>query len=113
MCYDYAIAQQQITWQKYFGSAVSGCRGLSIVQLNDSGFAVLGWSPGLKIIRTDKFGSVLWTKNCIGGLIGSKIIKTIDGGFAIISSGPGAYPLLIKTNSLGDTLWTHFPKNHI
>ncbi len=36
--------------------------------------------------------------------VGKSIIRTIDGGYVIMGSSDG-YPCLIKTDSLGDTIW--------
>src|SRR5215210_5012221 len=75
---------QQITWQKYLANVQLGNNGHGIVQLEDSGFAIAARNNfDLLLIRTDKFGDTLWTKNYLNqGIIG-KLIKTKDSGFAI------------------------------
>jgi hypothetical protein len=65
------------------------------------------------LIRTDSLGDTLWTKT-YGGVqwdYGYSIEQTFDGGYIIAgfthSFGAGsADAYLIKTDSLGDTLWT-------
>jgi len=89
-----------------------------VKQTADSGFIAVGWNnlPGTQdviLIKTNALGDTLWTK--IYGetedVIGFSVDITSDGGY-ILLGGTYSTPLenpkvyLIKTDSLGDTLWT-------
>ncbi len=65
------------------------------------------------VIKTDAMGDTLWTKTFgkNGDDYGNSIHQTSDEGYILTgtttSYGAGNYDLwLIKTNTLGDTLWT-------
>jgi hypothetical protein len=65
------------------------------------------------LIRTDANGDTLWTRTygTAAAYLGHTVDLTADGGFALTgvtrSFGAGAYDAwLIRTDSLGDTLWT-------
>ncbi len=108
-----------IQWTKTFGGPNPDVC-VSIKQTTDGGFALLGWTQSfgagnsdIYFIKTDASGNDIWRKT-YGGVnfdIGTSMQQTSDGGYIISartnSFGAGnmdAY--LIKTNSLGDTLWT-------
>ncbi len=65
------------------------------------------------LLRINASGDTFWTKT-YGGTAnddGHSLLRTSDGGYIIAGStasfGAGSYDIyLIKTNSLGDTLWT-------
>lgn len=83
----------------------------------DGGFYLLSSSfdsllnkPILTLVKTDSNGTVLWAKSYAYMLvpeIHGFIKQTMDSGF-ILSSEWGT---IIKTNSLGDTLWTRIIEN--
>jgi hypothetical protein len=88
--------------------------------LPDSGFIIVGQTIvsdsgyyDIYLIKTDSSGDTLWTK-MIGGALndkGESIKQTPDKGYIITgqteSFGAGWWDVyLIKTNSVGDTLWT-------
>ncbi len=87
--------------------------------VSDGGFIIIGYhesSSGTDVwlIRTNSFGDTLWTK-MIGGpnsQSGWNVEQTTDGGFIIAAntesgiSGEDCDWWLVKTNSLGDTIWT-------
>ena len=65
------------------------------------------------MIRTDSIGDTLWTRKYGGSDYdnGISVQQTSDGGFVVVgwtqSFGAGSRDVyLIKTNSIGDTLWT-------
>ena len=105
-------------WTKAFGGTNLD-EGWSIQQTTDDGFIIAGitFSFGIDgdvyLIRTDSSGNTLWTKT-YGGTKwdnGFSAKQTIDGGFIIVgyttSFGAGYYDVyIVRTNSLGDTLWT-------
>ena len=97
--------------------------GNSVQQTNDGGYIMVGYISTLGdtlgdvyLIKTDSNGDTLWTKcygsiNHVSGFSGYSVKQTNDNGYIIIGSSDSAdYGiadlLLIKTNSIGDTLWT-------
>src|SRR5665213_969713 len=111
---------QLIQFQKTYGGS-NNEMAESVVQTDDGGYLMSGWTTSfgtggdIYLVKTNSVGDTLWTKS-YGGLQADygKAIQTSDGGYALgaatYSFGPGtpAYQnfLLIKINSLGDTLWS-------
>lgn len=87
-------------WTKTYNSSSDGVdRGRDIIELEDDGFMILGFSQISNwLLRTDTSGDTLWTKKMSSN--GESIKQTSDGGF--ILSG---YPLE-RTDGNGNTLWT-------
>ena len=61
------------------------------------------------LLKTDPNGSVIWNKTYQVGSYGNCVQQTTDGGYVLVGmivsdDQPDIY--LVKTNSLGDTLWT-------
>lgn len=106
-------------WTKIYGEVYSEY-AYSVEQTTDSGFIIAGTTESygagqfdVWIIKTDMNGDTLWTRTYGGELsdFGWSIIQTNDGGYAIAgftnSFRNGGYDVYaIKTNSIGDTLWT-------
>ncbi len=104
-------------WSKTYGGVGSDW-GYSIIQTNDGGYIVTGYTYSLGpqnvyLVKTDSMGDTLWTK-IYGGSEGDQgfcVQQTIDGGY-IISGLTYSFDVgngdvyLIKTDSFGDTLWT-------
>ncbi len=96
----------------------------TITSNKDSTFCVLGGLvlPSnfntISLSRLDKFGNLLWSNryNVLTDSFnsGSALINTFDNGFIIAggygknltSSGSASYPLIIKTDSLGNIMWS-------
>jgi len=108
----------QITFERTYGGGFSDVAH-SVVQTLDGGYAIAGftWSSGagvsdVYLIKTDSLGSVLWDST-YGGIsydVGYSLQQTSDGGYVITgytrSSGAGLSDVyLMKTDSLGNTLW--------
>ena len=108
----------QITFERTYGGGLSDVAH-SVVQTLDGGYAIAGftWSSGagvsdVYLIKTDSLGDVLWDST-YGGIsydVGYSVQQTFDGGYVITgytrSSGAGLNDVyLIKTDSLGNTLW--------
>jgi len=106
-------------WTKTYGGSGAD-EGSSALETIDRGYILIGWTSsygaGLNdfyLVRVDSLGNTLWTKT-YGGTnsdLGYSLQKTSDGGFIIlgytISFGAGLADFyLVKTDSLGDTLWT-------
>lgn len=107
-------------WTKTFGGS-SGDIGYGVKQTYDGGYIVVGetYSFGagegdVYLIKTDSIGDTLWTKTYGGDDhdTGSSVVQTYDGGYVIVGStysyGLGGINVyLIKTDSLGNTVWTN------
>lgn len=102
------------------GTYMQGDAGYSIAKTTDGGFIITGYTNSygnengdLFLLKINSEGIVTWTK-AYGGLnldVGNSVQQTIDGGFVITgltqSNASGISDLyIIKTNSLGDSLWT-------
>jgi hypothetical protein len=118
----YTIAFSQSTFQSTFESisAISNVSELkSVKQTSDGGYILIGrvfcdatGSEDIELIKTDSLCDTLWTK-CYGGIQpdqGISIIQTVDNGY--LFTGSSFQPpdilntLIIKADSIGDTLWT-------
>jgi len=106
-------------WTKtYGGSASDG--GVYVQQTTDGGYIIAGTTKSfgagntdIYLIRTNNTGDTIWTKTYGGPLedYPGSVQQTNDGGFIIVGStasfGSGNFDVyIIKTNSLGVTLWT-------
>jgi len=104
--------------KKYGGT--NDDEGNYVQQTQDSGYVILGttqsFGSGIRnayLIKTFINGDIEWTKTFTGNcpvtyatrdLLGKSLKQTDDGGYILLT---GAEPTLIRTNSVGDTLWTH------
>ena len=70
------------------------------VQTIDGGFLAVSEDT---LFRLDSVGNFLWKKNVYA--YAYRGIQTLDNGFAFIEEGDNGQRI-IKTNSLGDTLWS-------
>jgi hypothetical protein len=110
-----------IVWTNNYGLAPYGSYASSVIQTKDSGYMIGGYlgtiddsTYGFCLIRLNSLGDSLWTKTYLNDIsnIGLSIQQTNDGGFIItgysgVSTNTSTFKTyLIKTNSLGDTLWT-------
>jgi len=106
-------------WTRTYGGTVSDV-GTSVQQTTDGGYIIIGYTDSygsgnsdVYLIKTNSTGDTLWTKTYggIGYECGNYVRQTTDGGFIIVgftgSFGAGNNDVyLIKTNFIGDTLWT-------
>ncbi|MCK4397010.1 T9SS type A sorting domain-containing protein [candidate division WOR-3 bacterium] len=103
-------------WTRNYGETV-GARGYSVQQTFDGGYIIAGWigfpNIDVYIIKTDVDGDSLWAKIYGGSNYdwAWEVQQTLDLGYIVVgltqsfgSRGVNVY--LIKTDSLGDTLWT-------
>lgn len=105
-------------WVKTYGGA-SFDDGSMIIETSDSCLVVVGFTDSygagffdVYLFKTDTAGNILWWKTYGGteGDWGYGVHETHDGGFIVcgytgsFSTGSDIY--LIKTDSLGDSLWT-------
>jgi hypothetical protein len=106
-------------WTRTFGGRGDDY-GESVQQTSDSGYVIAGITASfgaggadVYLIRTDADGETLWTRT-FGGVNydwGSSVQQTSDGGYIVVGStesyGAGGTDVyLIKTDAVGDTLWT-------
>jgi len=102
-------------WRKSYG----GCMGYSIQQTSDKGFIVVGdtgtfsTDKDIYLVKTDSLGNTVWKRRLGGTNLeqGYCVQQTTDMGYIITgytySAGAGRKDVyLIKTDSLGDTLWS-------
>lgn len=106
-------------WTKFFGGDTPYNIGLSVCQTRDSGYVVTGYTlvtgntVDVWLIKTNQNGDLVWM-NTYGGAQwdqGNSVQQTNDDGYIIVgkteSFGSGNSDVwLIKTNSIGDTVWT-------
>jgi hypothetical protein len=106
-------------WTRTYGGASSD-GGKSVQQTSDGGYLVAGYTASLGagasdvyLIKTDANGDSQWTK-AYGGWsdeCGCSVRQTTDNGYVVAgytwSFGAGyGDACLIKTDGLGDTMWT-------
>jgi len=117
-------ANGDTTWIKTFGGNSNDADyGNSVQQTNDGGFIICGSTTSYQnsnglydvwLIKTNSSGDTTWTKT-YGGIIGhdrgKHVQQTSDGGYIVTgnsnSFGSGGIDIwIVKTNTIGDTLWT-------
>ena len=112
-------AHGMITFERTYGG-ISRDYGNSVQQTRDEGYVVAGFTesfgagnPDVYLVKTDSMGDTLWTRTYGGPEFdyAHSVQQTTDGGFVI--TGPttsfdagSADVYLVKTDSIGDTLWT-------
>ena len=115
-----SIFAQNILWKKNFGLNTADDFGRSVIETSDGGIAIVGDTDSFGaggndvwLIKTNAGGDTLWTKTYGGtnGDFGYSIKQIEDGGFIIggatYSYGVGGADFyIIRTDSIGDTLWT-------
>jgi hypothetical protein len=109
-------------WTKTFGGPFEDV-GWSVQQTNDQGYIISGWTfsygigvpnySNVLLIKTDANGVNQWIRTYGGSNhdVGYQVQQTTDKGYITTgwtdSFGGGTIELyLVKTDSLGDTLWT-------
>jgi hypothetical protein len=108
-------------WTRFYGDInYNYDEGWFVQQTSDGGYIVAGtgaFVPGngydMYLVKTDSLGDTLWTAT-YGGTdpdYGRSVQQTSDGGYIVVgyteSFGVGLEDVyVVKTDSLGDTLWT-------
>ena len=106
-------------WARTYGGTVRDW-GWSVVQTPDIGYIIAGqttsFGAGDKdyyLVKTNASGDTVWTRTYGGTGMdeGRSVQLTSDGGYIVAgvttSFGAGSYDFyLVKTNAVGDTLWT-------
>jgi hypothetical protein len=105
---------------EYFGGMDDDETAMTIRQTPDGGFIIVGWTRSfglgpddVYLVKTDDTGALDWQKwyGGAGADEGRDVIITSDGSYVIVGNtssygAGGADFYIIKTNSMGDTLWT-------
>lgn len=104
-----------VLWEKKFGALASGSSFWDVIETSDGGIATVGGSylsSNLDIVLTklDSLGNTLWTNQIdSGGLEGATSLQeTLDGGLIVLGDKAGTGPLLIKTNAIGNVIWSTY-----
>jgi hypothetical protein len=111
-------ASGDTVWTRTIGGPLSDI-GYSIQQTADGGYVIAGLSTivghgeDVYLVKTSSVGDTIWTRTYggTGNDAGQCVQQTTDQGYVIagyINSGGGSGNdvYLLKTDSLGDTLWT-------
>jgi len=105
-------------WIRRFGAVGADDAGHMIIELSDRSFLAVGQgrrsgTTDLYMVKVDTLGNLTWSKHYGGS--GSEyaygVVETADGGFMIAGSTTtstqgGSDLWLLRTDALGDTLWT-------
>ena len=111
--------QGDTLWTRTYGGALTD-HAQCVVQTSDRGYVLAGWTrPSsdplyhMYLVKTDSIGDTLWTAVYEGtdDRAAYSVKQTADGGYIIVGYNPFyggvEYDIyLVKTDSLGDTLWT-------
>jgi len=116
---NYALPQSM--WTKTYGRNYAD-DAFFVQQTSDKGYIIVGWTESYNsgsydtdawLIKTNTYGDTLWTKTFGGSEIDYawSVQQTTDEGYIIAgetrSFGCGSFDVwLIKTDTLGDTVWT-------
>ncbi len=105
-------------WTKTYGGT-SADLAYSVDITDDGGYVVAGWttsfgatSGAIYIVKTNAVGDTQWTRKYTNNYAGYPpiqgwtIFQTMDKGYFISSASSGLDFLVIKTDSLGDSLWS-------
>ena len=111
-------SQGQPLWCKIYSDTLYEIAGTSVIQTKDNDFIITVSSANYSastamIIRTNSSGDTLWTKHLSGYeyIYLSSVTQTSDSNF-VLAGAIGNYNtndqslLILKFNSVGDTLWS-------
>ena len=100
-----------LLWDKTYGDSLRDY-GRSVQQTTDGGYIIAGEKDrDIYLVKTDSAGEVVWEMTYGPGItdIGYSSQQTLDGGYVIVgvtySSATQGDVCLIKTDSLGNTVW--------
>jgi hypothetical protein len=119
-CTSLSLAQAPDTlWTKTYGGTLRE-DAWEVQQTVDGGYIIVGETESFTsaqvhawLLKTDSLGDTLWTRTYGGqnSTRGYSVQKTTDGGYVFVGyivyyGSTPADVYLVKTDSLGDTLWT-------
>jgi len=115
-------AQGDTLWSRAYGHPGVWDQGESVQETSDGGYVIAGtafYSPygvgfdQAYLIKTDSQGDTLWTRTYLDRdrSQGHSVVQTYDGGYIVAgesfqSDGGGRLAYIVRTDSMGDTLWT-------
>jgi hypothetical protein len=109
------IAFSQDTFIKYYGDSSIANIGYDIMQTYDGNYAIAGGSNNnYRLLKIDPEGNELWSKTYGGSAedIAYSFVETPDHGFILSGYSNSLDGLwLVRTNEVGDTLWTRVYQN--
>ncbi|MBI4721905.1 MAG: T9SS type A sorting domain-containing protein, partial [Candidatus Stahlbacteria bacterium] len=92
-------------WDKVFGEGLGYC----VQQTQDKGFII----AGDMLLKTDSLGNKEWNKDFGGGNNGYSVQQVADSGYFIVGSYGGVDGIaVIRTDALGDILWTKIMRSN-
>jgi hypothetical protein len=106
-------------WTRAYGGALND-KGQAVSQTADGGFIVAGMTRSygegdadVFLLKMNPYGDTLWTRT-YGGLdddFGMSVVETADSGYIVAGTtysfgGGEADVYVLRTDSLGNTLWT-------
>ncbi len=94
-------------WTRFFDANDSD-HASSVQQTDDDGY-IVACNGFTNLIRLDESGDSLWSHDY--GIVSRSVCQTNDGGY-IIGGGVVDGPWIIKTDSLGNVVWSHFYNNN-
>lgn len=98
----------QVTFQKDFRTSMY-IEGYSLIETDDSCFIAAGAAKGMFLLKVNRFGDTLWSRDIGTGGLATSINKTGDGNFIVCGSigcCGSQDVLMLKINGNGDTIWT-------
>ena len=111
------VSSDQI-WSLNYGPNNVDDDAYSIIPCSEGGYVLAGstWEYGdqnVLLLRIAESGAIQWV-NTLGGIgsqIATEIIECSTGGFAVVGyeliDGEAPNAILIRTNALGDQIWSH------
>ncbi|UCC78986.1 MAG: T9SS type A sorting domain-containing protein [Candidatus Zixiibacteriota bacterium] len=94
-------------WTRFFDANDSD-HASSVQQTDDDGY-IVACNGFTNLIRLNEFGDSLWSHDY--GIVAHSVFQTDDGGY-IIGGGVVEGPWIIKTDSYGNVIWSHFYNNN-
>lgn len=102
-----------VLWSKDYGYGEGGY----IEKIDNGGYFIVGYEgyrldPKAFWAEINNMGDIIWSKSSPFSYrdVASSAKKTSDGGYIIVGHNTQNYPIgntfIIKTNEVGDTLWT-------
>lgn len=108
----------QLLWTKAYGGSGRD-RGYDVKKTPDGGYIIVGWSNSFAffsdvfLVKTDSAGNQIWTQTFGGSSLdyGYAVDVTRDSGYILAGHSfsfgpPSGNVYLIRTDSLGDELWS-------